>query len=149
MTERKPAGVSFESWVERQVREAQERGAFDRLAGAGRPLPREATDELAWVRAKAVREGLPVTALLPLALALAREVEDLPARLAAVRSPDRAREVVEDLDARIRAARLRPQEGPPVRVRPLDVEALLAAWSAAQPRAPEPVPEPTRWWRRR
>ena len=28
MTERKPPGVSWESWIDRQIREAEERGAF-------------------------------------------------------------------------------------------------------------------------
>lgn len=63
MTERKPAGVTFESRVERQLREARDRGSFDDLPGAGAPLRRTADDELAWVREKVRREGLPVTAL--------------------------------------------------------------------------------------
>ncbi|MBY8850638.1 hypothetical protein [Saccharothrix longispora] len=29
MTERKPAGVGLETWIERQIREAQERGEFE------------------------------------------------------------------------------------------------------------------------
>jgi hypothetical protein len=53
MTERKPAGVTFESWVERQVREARERGSFDDLPGTGRPLPPSASDDMAWIREKA------------------------------------------------------------------------------------------------
>ncbi|MBW3648094.1 MAG: DUF1992 domain-containing protein, partial [Actinobacteria bacterium] len=52
MTERKPAGVSFESWVERQLREARERGSFDDLPGTGKPLQPASFDELAWVREK-------------------------------------------------------------------------------------------------
>ena len=40
MTKRKPSGTSFETWIDRQIREAEERGAFDDLAGAGKPLPR-------------------------------------------------------------------------------------------------------------
>jgi hypothetical protein len=36
MTERKPPGVSFESWVEKQIREAADRGEFDNLPGASR-----------------------------------------------------------------------------------------------------------------
>ena len=31
--------VHFESWIDRQIQRAQERGEFDNLAGAGRPLP--------------------------------------------------------------------------------------------------------------
>ena len=153
MSERKPRGVSFESWVERQVREARERGAFDDLPGAGKPLPRTSDDALAWVRDKARREDLPVAAMLPPALAVAREVEDLPARLARERSQARVRAIVEDLDARIDAARRGPQVGPPVRTARLDVEAQITAWRAAQPPAAEPAPPPAaparrRWWRR-
>ena len=40
MTERKPREISFTSWIDRQINEAQERGDFDNLPGAGKPLPR-------------------------------------------------------------------------------------------------------------
>jgi len=39
MSEQKPPGTSWESWIEQQIREAQEAGAFDQLPGAGKPLP--------------------------------------------------------------------------------------------------------------
>lgn len=162
MTERKPAGVRFESWVERQLRDARDRGSFDDLPGTGRPLPRTASDELAWVREKVRRDNLPVSALLPPALAVAKEVEDLPGRLARERSEVRVRAVVADLNARIDAARRAPQVGPPVRTRSLDVEVVIAAWREAAaararaqvPRPPAPVPGPlgvvtpsARWFR--
>ncbi len=152
MTERKPRGVSVESWVEKQIREAKERGSFDDLPGSGRPLPPTATDELAWVRQKAQREGLPVTALLPPSLAVAKEVEDLPAVLARERSEERVRRHVEGVNARIDAARRGPATGPPVRTALLDVQEVVAAWRAAQP-PPTPAPTPDRpprgrWWRR-
>jgi len=140
MTERKPAGVSFESWVERQLREARERGSFDNLRGAGKPLPRTASDELAWVREKVKQEGLPVSALLPPALAVAKEVEDLPATLARLRSEERVRTEVTELNKRIDAARRGPQTGPPVRTALLDVHAVVASWREAT--TPRPVPEP-------
>lgn len=153
MSQRKPRAVSFESWVEKQIREGRERGSFDDLPGAGRPLPKAASDDLAWVRDKARREGLPVTALLPPSLAVAKEVEDLPARLARERSEARVRELVEDLDRRIDAARRGPAVGPPVRTARLDVDAVVAQWRAARPPAPEapPAAPPAprrRWWRR-
>ena len=109
MTERKPSGVSFESWVERQLREARDRGSFDDLPGAGKPLPRTPSDELAWVREKARRENLPVSVLLPPALAgVAKEVEDLPGRLARERSEARVRSMVKDLNIRDRRCPSRP-----------------------------------------
>ncbi|MCZ2822863.1 MULTISPECIES: DnaJ family domain-containing protein [unclassified Modestobacter] len=40
MTERKPEGMSFETWVEHQISQARERGDLEGLAGAGKPLPR-------------------------------------------------------------------------------------------------------------
>ena len=153
MTERKPRGVSFESWVEKQIREARERGSFDSLPGAGRPLPPTASDELAWVRDKVKKEGLPVSALLPPALAVAKEVEDLPDVLARLRSEERVRTVVQELNGRIDAARRAPAVGPPVRTGLLDVEQVVAGWRAS---LPPPVvaladiaPARRRWWRRR
>ncbi|MGV9308285.1 DnaJ family domain-containing protein [Nonomuraea sp. NPDC003727] len=44
----------FETLIDRQIREAQERGEFDDLPGAGKPLPNrdELNDELWWVKRK-------------------------------------------------------------------------------------------------
>src|SRR2546422_903351 len=39
MTERKPPGMGFESWIDKQIREAMERGEFDNLPGHGKPIP--------------------------------------------------------------------------------------------------------------
>lgn len=127
VTERKPRTVSFETWVEKQVREAQERGAFDALPGTGKPLPPGAYEEGAWIRDKARRENLPVAAMLPPGLALRKEVEDLPARLARERTEPRVRALLLDLAARIDAWNRGPQE-PPLYVRRLDVELRLQAW---------------------
>lgn len=140
MTERKPAGVCFESWVERQIREARDPGSFEDLPGAGAPLARADADEMAWVLRKARKEGLPVTSLLPPGLAVAKEVEDLPGLLARQRSEVRVRALVGDLNGRIDAARRGPQVGPPVRTALLDVEAVVGGWRAAQPAEPAPVP---------
>ena len=49
MTERKPPGTSWESWIEAQIRVAMEQGAFDNLPGAGKPLPNlDQYDPLWW-----------------------------------------------------------------------------------------------------
>jgi hypothetical protein len=69
MTDRKPPGVDFGTWVERKIREAAERGAFDNLPGAGKPIPDLDTphDELWWIKRKLREEGL---AHLPPTIAL-------------------------------------------------------------------------------
>jgi hypothetical protein len=158
MTERKPPNMSVGSWVEQQIRAADARGAFANLPGSGKPLrdldrPRS---DLDWIAAKLRREDVDVSALLPPALALAREVERLPERLARERSEARVRETVEDLNKRIRTAVLIAPPGPPVRVRPLDVEEEVRRWRAARAapksvEAPPPQPSPgerRRWWHR-
>jgi len=131
MTERKPPGVSFETWVEKQIRESQDRGDFDNLPGAGKPLPRRGGDTMDWVAQKLREENVDATGLLPPSLAIPREIEQLPTRLAKERSAARVREIVEDLNARIRAAHAAPQTGPPLRARPLDVNEVLASWRGA------------------
>lgn len=125
MTERKPPGISFESWADRQIREAAERGELDNLPGAGKPLPGldKPYDELWWVKEKMEREGL---SSLPPALALRKEAEQ--ARAEAVRAPTeaRARRIVAEINERIREALRNPPPGPPLRLAPLDPEAVLA-----------------------
>lgn len=125
MTERKPPGVSFETWTDHQIREAEARGDFSRLAGAGKPLPSEVEapyDALWWIRRKMAREGFSV---LPPALALRKEAED--ALTAALTTPSefRARQIIEDINTKIRAMMFRPPPGPPLGMKPYDVEDVL------------------------
>lgn len=128
VTDRKPPGVSFETWVEKQIRESQERGDFENLPGTGKPLPKRGGDALDWVAQKLREENVDVTGLLPPSLAIPKEIEQLPTRLAKERSEARVREIVEDLNARIRATHAAPQVGPPLRARPLDVDEVVATW---------------------
>jgi hypothetical protein len=135
MTDRKPVGASFTDWVEYKIREGQKAGKFDNLAGAGKPLPdidqRRTTDE--WIVQLAKRENLDVLAMLPPSLALAKELEDLPDRLAKERSEKRVVAIVEDLNRRIREAHRRPQSGPPLRAMPVNVERVVEAWRSGRP----------------
>ncbi|TMR07429.1 DUF1992 domain-containing protein [Actinomadura soli] len=60
MTERKPTGLSFESWIDGQIREAEARGEFDGLPGSGKPLPDAGRplDDNWWIKQKLAGEGL-------------------------------------------------------------------------------------------
>ncbi len=123
----------YESSVDRQIREAQERGDFDNLPGAGRPIPgltgRDDADW--WVKGLMEREGL--KAPLPPALALRREIEQLPETLADVRDERVAQALVEALNDRILDLRRRPPErGVPLFVRTVDVDEALVRWRAAR-----------------
>ncbi|MEU5806178.1 DUF1992 domain-containing protein [Streptomyces sp. NPDC047718] len=131
MTERKPPGVSFESWVDRQIREAAERGVFDRLEGLGRPLASADApyDEMWWVKEKLHREGF---AALPPSLALRKEAEDALEAVRSARSERQVRAVLTEINEKIRAALRRPPPGPPLRLAVFDVDEVLAAWRAGR-----------------
>ena len=130
MTQRKPGNVSFEGWVEHQIRRAQEAGAFDNLPGAGKPLPGidRPRGELDWLVSYVRRENLDVLPMLPPSLALAKELEDLPEKLAHEHSAKRVRQLIDDVNGRIREAHRRPQVGPPLRAMPVDVERVVSEW---------------------
>ena len=156
MTERKPPGMSFETWVDTQISQGLARGDFDGLEGAGKPLSRAALDETGyeWVVAKARRENLDLLGMLPPGLALRKERDDLPRRAEALPSEAAVRALAEDYDDRVRAFWRRPQESRWSPVPGLcDVEALVAGWRQTRP-APEPpafppaVPPRLPWWRR-
>jgi Domain of unknown function (DUF1992) len=120
--------MPYESWVERQIREATERGDFDNLPGAGRPLPglNGRDDQDWWLKGFLEREKIPMP--LPTSLALRKEITDLPQTLADVRDEDEVRRIVEDLNERIRDSHRRKVDGPALVHRPVDVEATVAEW---------------------
>jgi Domain of unknown function (DUF1992) len=151
---RKPPGMSFETWVDSQIRTAQEKGAFENLQGAGRPLPRRHTEQSSyeWALEWARRENVDPIGMLPPGLALRRERQDLPGVLARLSSESAVRAAVDDLNARIELYWRRPAEGPQVAIGQVDVEEAVALWRAERPlpTAPAPpvaVPFRRTWWR--
>ncbi|MEU6424471.1 DUF1992 domain-containing protein [Microbispora sp. NPDC046973] len=145
MTERKPLGVSFESWIDRQIREAAERGEFDDLPGAGKPIPGQGKpyDEMWWIKQKMRAENLSFP--LPGTLALRKEAEEARAEALGARTEPEARRIVEEMNDKIRDSYRRPLSGPPV-VQPLiDVDEVAAEWRALHPVAekkPAPPEDP-------
>ncbi len=141
MTQRKPEGMPFETWVEHQIRTAAERGELSGLPGSGRPLPRRdgPEDSYAWALQWARRQE-PDASFLPPSLALRREYDDLPDRLAGLTSEARVRAAVTEFNDRVAASWRFPLDGPPVVVPMRDVDALVTAWLAARPA--DPLPEP-------
>ena len=121
------AVTQFESWVDRQIREARERGAFDNLPGAGKPIPGlKRHDENWWVKGLMERENL--KPVLPTTLSLRKESEELMDTVARERREDHVREIVADLNARILDSRRRQVDGPPIFLRTSDVEEVVRRW---------------------
>ncbi|WP_224276294.1 J-domain-containing protein [Nocardioides lacusdianchii] len=148
------------SWVEQQLRVAMERGDFDDLPGAGKPIEDLGVehDPDWWVKKLVEREQI---ALLPPALAIRKEDAELDGRLDRINVESEVRREVEEFNSHVRRALYTPPvgpSGPPVITRQRDVDAEVEAWRerrtarieaqrAARAAAP---PEPTkrRWWRR-
>lgn len=144
-----------QTWVDLQVRQAMERGDFDNLAGAGKPIEGlgDTHDPDWWVKRLVERERI---AVLPPALQLRKDDADLDAHLDALGSEREVRSFVEDFNARVIRARYTPVDGPPLVTMPRDVDATLEAWRERQsarrrtrvaPEAPERSVRRS-WWRR-
>lgn len=146
-------------WVEQQLRVAQERGDFDDLPGAGKPLEGLGTDHDPdwWLKKLIEREKISV---LPPALELRVEDARLDDTLDRLATQKEVRDALDDFNARVRRARMQLEGGPPV-ITPLrDVEAELASWRERRTARLEAQREALRdrpaegrtgrrWWRRR
>jgi hypothetical protein len=136
MTERKPPQMKFSTWIDQQVADAERRGVFDDLPGAGKPLnlrPGSADGDYgqAWLRDYARREGVPAEEMLPTPLRLRREMERLAETAGEFRSEAEVREAAADLNRRIVEWRRIPL-GPPIHVRLVNADDLVARWRAAR-----------------
>jgi hypothetical protein len=123
--------VSWESWVDRLVREARERGEFNDLAGAGKPLPGldQDRDELWWVKEWLRREGLGVT---PPTIAIRVDAERVLDAVSTMRSETAVRSALEALNERIRHVNRTTVSGPPSTMMLLDVDRVVARWRSAR-----------------
>jgi hypothetical protein len=130
MTERKPPGTSWESWIEAQIRVAREQGAFDNLPGAGKPLPNldQAYDPLWWVKQLLQREQ--VSILLP-SLELLRKVEKELAAIEKLADEATVCHRVAALNAQIAKLNATVMEGPPTSLGTLDVDKVVGRWRRA------------------
>jgi Domain of unknown function (DUF1992) len=132
MTGRKPRGTQWESWIDRQIRQAEQRGEFDDLPGAGQPIPGldKPFDELWWVKDKLRREGL---TCMPASVALRKEMHDALRAALRARSEAEVRRIVADINEKIREANRKTIAGPPLMLVPYDVERVLREWRDQRP----------------
>jgi hypothetical protein len=127
LTERKPPGLSWESWIDKQIREAEERGAFADLPGAGKPIPDldKPFDELWWVKAKLRREGL---SYMPPSVALRKEAHDALEAASHAESEAEVRRLISDVNQKIREANRSGIPGPSLMLMPFDVDQVVRDW---------------------
>ncbi|WP_231933461.1 DnaJ family domain-containing protein [Micromonospora coxensis] len=126
----------WEAAVEAQIRSAQQRGEFDNLPGAGKPIPGRGLpyDESWWIKSFLEREALPTDLLLPTPLQLRRKAERVPDEVRDLPTEESVRAFVAVLNAEI-IAWLRNPSGPRVVVRPVDADAVVRRWREERQRA--------------
>jgi hypothetical protein len=163
----RPRGMGLDqqmAWADLQVRQAINRGEFDDLPGAGKPIPGLGShDPDWWIKSLIAREQ--ISGVLPPGLALRKEHEELDARLDREGSEAGVRLLVEDFNERVVKARRQQFDGPPVITPTRDADKEVAAWRArraerrnrspgASQDHPPHVAEPERpvrrshWWRK-
>ncbi|MCA0329943.1 MAG: DUF1992 domain-containing protein [Actinobacteria bacterium] len=117
----------YESPVDRAIREAAERGEFDDLPGAGKPLQlRRSGDPDWWLKDLVEREGISVGG----AVSLRREADSFPESLADLPTEQAVRAVLEDFNQRVKDDWRRPGvgKGSPVVARLVDVDDVVQQW---------------------
>ena len=128
---RKPPGVRWETWVDQQIAEGMRTGQFDHLPGTGKPLAGldGGRDEDWWLKAKLREERL---SYLPPTLRIRKETEEARAAIAAARQESTVLRILDEINTKIRDINRRGADGPPSSTMPLDEQAIVAAWRAAQ-----------------
>ena len=151
-------------WVDHQLRLAMERGEFDNLPGAGKPIKDLGAqhDPDWWIKRLVEREN--ITGVLPPALQLRKDDAELDASLDQHTAESEVRRLLEEFNARVMKARYTPVDGPPLITMPRDVDTEVAAWRArlqerreaarrrpaVRPEVPAPKPRRKRWrWSRK
>ena len=116
-----------QTWVDVQVRQAMERGEFENLPGAGKPIEGLGAehDPDWWVKRLVERERI---ALLPPSIALRKEDAGLDDALDRYNTEREVRRHLEDFNARVIRARYALSDGPPLITMPRDVDAGVEAW---------------------
>ncbi|HET7684513.1 MAG TPA: DUF1992 domain-containing protein [Marmoricola sp.] len=155
-----------QQYVDQQIRLAMQRGDFDNLPGAGKPIDLGTPHDRDWWLRKLI-ERERITGVLPPALQLRKDDAELEGQLDALREERAARELLEDFNRRVVEARRQLTGGPPVVTPTRDVETEVAAWrerrlerrraaaavlareEQADSRAAGRRRRRPRWWRRR
>jgi len=138
MTERKPTGLSWESWIDRQIQEGREQGAFDDLSGSGRPFDDIGVvhDEMWWVKAKLRDEDI---SYLPPTIAIRTERAAAIDAAMLAETEATARLLIDDVNQQIRYVNSHATAGPPSSVMTVDVETFIERWRVAHPGHDAPV----------
>ena len=121
---------SYESWIDKQIRDAEERGEFDDLPGKGKPLAKSSRpdDPDWWIKQKVAEENLDLSAAMPLPLQLRKEGQRLPERILDERTESAARAVLDDFNERVRLSWTQTYDGLSIHAKLADADELVQHW---------------------
>ncbi|HEX4788716.1 MAG TPA: DUF1992 domain-containing protein [Actinospica sp.] len=119
----------FESLLDRQIRAAQERGEFDDLPGAGKPLASDSAPYRAdwWINQVVQRENAGAYAIPPV-LALRKIADELAGGAKDFGNERDVRAAVADYNEQAVRVRRLPQEGRAVILPKLDADDVVRKW---------------------
>ncbi len=122
-----PFRARRETILDRQLREARERGEFDNLPGTGKPIAGidQPHDDEWWIKEKLRREDV---SFLPPTLAVRRELDFTLEKIAQAATETDVRTLVDAINERIRTLNRVATSGPPSNLYPLDIERVLTRW---------------------
>lgn len=128
-----PSAFAFDAEVvialiaDMHIRKGIERGEFDDLPGAGKPLDiPDHHDPNWWLKSLMKREGI---VLLPPSIQLRKDDAALDEQLDRLTNEAAVRDEVEQFNERVIWARYQLPEGPPLITQPRDIEITVAAWA--------------------
>ncbi|NCG18741.1 MAG: DUF1992 domain-containing protein [Rhodobacterales bacterium] len=127
MTVRKPLNVPYESWVDQQIRSAVEKGSFDNLPGAGKPLKDlDRRDPNWWINQKMKDETF--DGILPPPLQLRKDVQQKLKALHKLPTEAKVREALAILNEQIRKVNATNMSGISSNIALLNLDNLVAEW---------------------
>ncbi|WP_134323464.1 DUF1992 domain-containing protein [Cumulibacter soli] len=121
--------AGYQSWIDKQIADAEAAGKFDNLPSKGKPLDLSDDDELWWVKKLMKREGL---AYLPPTLQLRKDAEVTLAAINEMTDEDDVRRALTELNERISEAIRVPHSGPPLHLSRVNADAVMHQWRSAQ-----------------
>lgn len=132
MADRKPPGVSWQSWIDKQIEEGERTGAFDDLPGRGKPIDDldQPRDDAWWIKRKLAREQVEVP--LPPQLQLRKDVRDFLDSLPAIEDEATVVARITALNERIREVNRTTVTGPPTTLFAYDVGEIVERWRASR-----------------
>ena len=124
---RTPFSQGWESWLDKQIREAEARGEFKDLPGLGKPIEGldKPYDDMWWLRDLMKREDLQY---LPETLQARKEIEEELERISRMREEHRVRDALAALNAKIEKANRTLVDGPPLNKSTVDIEDFIDRW---------------------